>query len=191
MKKAIIIFVLALISNFSFSQESFSHAIGPAGFLGTRNATLHSVGLIYAPRLNLFEVGKSSTFSIGTYLGVGYNVDYKFVDDNQITVHIPVIIEYNFGLASNRNSYQNKNGGFLGIGYSFEQAGMYVNTGNRSKDFLVKKAINGPIANIGYRFKIASEPFSIRASYLYGTGDFNYGYLATLSILYNMGLNKQ
>lgn len=183
-KKIFVSTFLIILCNLTTAQEKFSHSIGATGFIGTRKASLHAIGVTYSPRYNVLEIGNSSTLSIGTNIGIGYNIDYNFVDDNQITFHIPITIDYNFGLGSGRESLENNNGGFIGIGYSFEQAGRNINNGIINDVILVKKAMNGPIANVGYRFKIGSELFGIRASYLYGTGDFGGGYLSTLSLQY-------
>ncbi|GAA3560489.1 hypothetical protein [Snuella lapsa] len=184
MKNILVLVFLVFFCDILPAQESFSHSVGAGGFIGTRKASLHAIGVVYSPRLNLINVGKSSTLSLGANFGIGYNVDNNFIEENQITFHIPIIIDYNFGLASSNKAQQNKSGGFLGIGYSFEQTGERLNNGNFNDPTLIKKFMNGPLANIGYRFKIGSKPFVIRLSYLYGTGDFEGGYLTTLSLQY-------
>lgn len=185
MKKLLLLIFIIFSSNLINAQQTFSHAIGATGFLGTRNANLHAVGITYSPRLNLFKTGESSIISVGTNLGIGYNLKNNFADKNPITFHIPISIDFNFGLASTEDSFtKNKSGGFFGIGYSFEQAGLSLDENNIEEDTFVKETINGPIVNLGYRFKIASQAFGIRASYLYGTGDFEGGYLTSLTLQY-------
>ncbi|PZW41481.1 hypothetical protein LX95_01157 [Mesonia algae] len=109
MKKLLLLIFIIFSSNLINAQQTFSHAIGATGFLGTRNANLHAVGITYSPRLNIFKTGEYSTISVGTNLGIGYNLKNNFAEENPITLHIPISIDFNFVLPAQKTHLQKIN----------------------------------------------------------------------------------
>lgn len=180
--------VFLFVCTISFSQSSFSHAAGIAGYIGTRDATSKDIAVTYSPRYNFLKVSENSNLSIGTHLGLGVVISDRAV--SSILYHIPILLEFNFGHASDRTKYANKSGGFIGVGYSFDnsQRQLRVNNGYSTSYITVEDVISGPMANIGLRFKLFGKSAGIRISYLYGTGDFSGGYLSSIGFQYNIGV---
>lgn len=180
--------IFLFVCTISFSQTSFSHAAGIAGFIGTRDAISKDIAVTYSPRYNFLKVGENSNLSIGTHLGLGYVISDRAVSN--ILYHIPILLEFNFGHASDRTKYANKSGGFVGIGYSFDnsQREIKFNNGFTTVYSTVEDVISGPMANVGLRFKLFGKSAGIRISYLYGTGDFSGGYLTSIGFQYNIGV---
>jgi len=183
--KLTFIFILAIST--AFSQGSFSHAVGIAGFFGTRNASSQSIGVTYSPRYNFLSFGESSTLSVGTHLGLAFSLNNR--DVSNFTYHVPIVFEYNFGHASSTSNSEKKSGGFIGVGYSFESTHVTRYLGYGFGSITTEETIQGPMANVGMRFKIAKESFGMRLSYLYGTGNLEGGYMVSFGFQYNFGMN--
>ncbi|WP_191859369.1 hypothetical protein [Hanstruepera ponticola] len=180
--------LLFFILTFATSQTKFSHAAGIAGYIGTRDATSKDIAVTYSPRYNFLKVGENSNLSIGTHLGLGYVISDRAV--SSLAYHIPILLEFNFGHASDRTKYANKSGGFIGVGYSIDnsQRTLKFNNGFLTSYTTIEDVISGPMANMGLRFKFFGKSAGIRISYLYGTGDFKGGYLTSIGFQYNIGV---
>ena len=172
------------------SQTSFSHAVGIAGYFGTRNAYSQAVGITYSPRYNFLNVSENSNLSIGTHLGLAHHVSNRAVSG--LSYHIPVVLEYNFGHASDKTKYDKGFGGYIGFGYSIDNTNRRVkySTWLTTTETLVDDTIAGPMVNLGMRFKFHGKSAGIRFSYLYGTGDFKGGYMSSIGFQYNLGVLK-
>ncbi|HLV70171.1 hypothetical protein [Xanthomarina gelatinilytica] len=183
-----LIFLIFFSSSMMFSQTSFSHAAGIAGYFGTRNANSVAAGITYSPRFNFFRVSENSTLSIGSHIGLGYNITNR--EANSFSYHLPVVLEFNFGHASDKTKYENGFGGFIGFGYSIDntQRSSYYYNGFTSINIVENDVIKGPMVNLGMRFKFLGKSAGIRFSYLYGTGDFEGGYMSSLGFQYNIGV---
>ena len=146
MKKTFLLFGLLLLTGVShqaFAQVSFNHSIGgfyastsqysiryrnSEGKLVRDEGRLAGVGAVYAPRLNLVEIGYNSSLSISTRFGVGVNFSgvvnsqTEAPSSGSLMLDVPVTIDFNHGTAS---VYDNDAafGWYFGIGAGYNKMG--------------------------------------------------------------------
>ena len=146
MKKTFLLFGLLLLTGVShqaFAQVSFNHSIGgfyastsqysiryrnSEGKLVRDEGRLAGVGAVYAPRLNLVEIGYNSSLSISTRFGVGVNFSgvvnsqTEAPSSGSLMLAVPVTIDFNHGTAS---VYDNDAafGWYFGIGAGYNKMG--------------------------------------------------------------------
>ena len=161
------------------AQVSFSHAAGGKVFIGSGEGFEYSsFGILYSPRLNFVEIGDSSTLSLGTHLGLGFQGSYNSRDGGEsssFVFDVPVVVEFNFGQASN-NDNDDGFGFYAGAGYGI----------HKSSDF--GESFSGPVASAGLRFAIADRPLDVNLSYQMGTGDFKDFAILGIGAQYCFGL---
>jgi hypothetical protein len=170
----------------------FSHSAGVA-FYGTED--YFSFGLMYSPRINFAVLSETSTFSIGTHLGLGgsYNYSYSSYYGSQtntsVFIDAPLVVEYNFGNAATRVAYK-KFGGFVGGGYGLHAVTHSEDYYYNDYDYHITNAnIRGPLINAGFRFPIGRASFGVRLSYLFNTNP-DYAYvdgIGSVAMVFNIG----
>ncbi|HZG01896.1 MAG TPA: hypothetical protein VEY71_12900 [Chitinophagales bacterium] len=203
MKKTFLLFGLLLLTGVAhraLAQVSFNHSIGgfyaatskysiryrdADGKLVRDEGRLAGVGVVYAPRLNLVEIGYNSSLSISTRLGVGVNFSgvvssqTDAPSSSSLMLDVPVILDFNHGTAS---VYDNDNafGWYFGIGAGYNKMG-----GGESIKFYTGSY--GPMVNGGVRFNVNERYFDVRTSYML---DINQAELNvfTLGLSYYLGM---
>jgi len=174
MKKLLLLAVFSVLGLSQLSaQVSFSHAIGIKYYIvtlpsqtvevagvsfETESLSSSSAGILYSPRLNFVEIGDNSTISLGTHLGLAFQIESQ--GESSFTYDVPLVAEYNFGQASN-NDNDSSFGFYVGAGYGIHNSSM------------LSEAVSGPIANGGIRFLIADLPLDLNVSYLVGSDSLN------------------
>ena len=172
----------------------FSHAAGVA-FYGADD--YFSAGLMYAPRINFAVLSETSTFSVGTHLGLGGSFDYNYNSyygtQNSVSffADIPLVVEYNFGNAATRVAYK-KFGGFIGGGYGWHAVTHSENYGDDyydDYDYRESATVHGPVINGGFRFPIGRASFGVRVSYLFNDNkdDVYVDGIGSLAMVFNIG----
>lgn len=171
--KKVLGLALILVTSISYAQVSFSHAAGikllvassEAQTISIGDATVDiesqsssAVGILYSPRLNLVEVGDNSTISVGTHIALTFEANSR--SETSFVYDIPIVAEYNFGLASN-NDNDDSFGFFIGGGYGIYDSNNLVDS------------VTGPVVNGGLRFLISDNPIDVSASYLIGADNIN------------------
>lgn len=129
---------------------TYQHALG-VGIMGNKEAGNWTA--IYSPRANLIMIGNNS-FSVGTHLALG--LSGKGTNRLRMTYDIPFTFDFNIGhkaLQDNTTGF----GGFVGLGYGFNQIQAEVGT--------IKS--QGLLLNGGARFLIAERSFMLRGGYLF------------------------
>ncbi|UYQ93426.1 hypothetical protein MKQ68_25425 [Chitinophaga horti] len=146
---------------------SFSHGLG-VGFYFGRPTT--AIGLTYSPRLNLLQLGKEATFSVGTHAALlgstlsassdDVSEETSSADFSSYCVDIPLLLEFNFGAAALPDGSDHRFGFFLGAGYGFHNSG--------AKDGRDMHT-NGPVVSGGLRFSAGSgeAAFELRGKYMF------------------------
>lgn len=154
----------AVVLQTTEAQESmFSQTIG-LGYNSYFSAS--SMGVIYAPRIRLFYVGKEANISIGTHLSGGY-AWHSFEPEKTYFYEAPLVLECNFGKGS-EPSTRSKTGGFVGIGYGINRNGSEKAWGNDSYN------ADGIVFTFGVRRIVKDIPLGIRMQYLYNLEESEY-----------------
>jgi hypothetical protein len=191
MKKVFFIVVLVFLGLGKMNaQLSFSHSGGvKIFFTPSYNSTVNnfsfesesrnSGGVLYSPRINFVELD-NSTFSLGTHIGLAFQGEFNSNTggSSSFTYDIPVVFEYNFGLASNNDNFENF-GFYVGAGYGIHNSGGSDAESSR---------ISGLVANAGLRFYIIEQPIDINFSYLKGSGESKDASVIGLGVQYMLGL---
>lgn len=208
MKKTFLLFTLLILtvgSREASAQTSFNHSVG-AFYARTSQYSisyridnqryenqghLAGIGLVYAPRVNLFEIGYNSSFSVSTRLGAGFGfglhdgpvgVDTvtNSTGSSNFMIDVPILFDFNHGTVS---VYDNANpfGWFVGIGAGYNRMG-------QGKDIKFYTGSYGPMVNGGIRFNVAEKYMEVRSSYML---DINQAELSvfTLGLSYYLGMN--
>ncbi len=175
MKKLFLFAAVAVLTLTSVNaQMSFSHSLGGKFFtISGEGADYSSIGALYSPRLNFAEVGDNGTVSVGTHIGLAFEGNSR--DGSSFVYDIPLVVEYNFGQASN-NDNDSGFGFYVGGGYGIHNSSSFT------------EAMSGPVASAGVRFVIADRPFDVNFSYLIGSGDFKDYNLIGVGLQYSLGL---
>ncbi len=156
--------LVTMMTAVSNAQESiFSQTIG-LGYNSYYSAS--SLGVIYAPRVRLFYVGKEANISIGTHLSGGY-AWHSFEPKKTYFYEAPLVLECNFGKGS-EPSTRSKTGGFVGIGYGINRNGSEKAWGNDSFN------ADGIVFTFGVRRIVKDIPLGIRMQYLYNLEESEY-----------------
>lgn len=144
-----------------FSQVSFSHSIGASLYASTDNRA-SAVGATYSPRLNVLEINEELTVSVGTHLGFGLDFNSR-EGANSLALDIPLMVELNFGNAS-QPGIESNFGGFVGFGYGISKIGSRTDFVSFSTtDF---NEGSGLVLNAGLRLFVRDIPIGVRFSYL-------------------------
>ncbi len=157
MKKNLFILLFIFVISISRSQISFSHSVGLSFIMPTNQdlVDIGGLGVEYSPRLNVLEVGDNSTVSVGTHLLLGGSGgDSRSGFDFYYS--LPLVAEYNFGSASNRDNMDNF-GFYVGGGY-----GIFSQT-------VLSSSINAPVLTGGVRFIFRENIIDINVSYMPST----------------------
>jgi hypothetical protein len=162
MKTIFITCTLLFVGLTAFTQVSFSHAAGAKLLIASsENSSTAPIGIVYSPRLNLFEINDNSTVSIGTHATVAFSFSVGTNGSSSSgTFEIPLVAEYNFGLKSTNKNDTNL-GFYLGGGYSFFD----------SSEFISDSA--GPTITGGLRFYMGDAPLDLNISYTSTSNDVN------------------
>jgi hypothetical protein len=186
MKQKLLYIIFIVIYGINLNaQVSFSHAAGIKLLVPAFNSASvldiesePTLGLMYSPRVNVIQFN-NSTISLGTHFAMAFEGSFNTNGNNSssFVFDIPFVIEYNFGLASNRRN-TDKFGLYVGGGYGVHNSG-----GSET----ISSKISGFIGNIGVRFFSFGVPFDIHASYLKGTGDTSNDSVFGLGLQYTFG----
>jgi len=157
--KNVLIGMLLLFAQFSHGQISFSHAIGGSYYFASLT---EAPGIMYSPRINLFELSDELTISVGTHLGLGLVSANSREGARSFAFDLPIVAEVNFGHGANRDT-KSLIGGFAGLGYGISKIGSAGTFGADSND------ARGLILNGGVRVIIQERSIGLRLSYLLNT----------------------
>jgi hypothetical protein len=189
-KTLYIALLLILVNAFNgLSQVTFNHSFGGFYTKGANydyridtakyTANLSGIGVVYSPRLNLFEIGRSSSFSVGTNIGLGYKFTAtQGATGSPLVIDLPLMFNFNTGAASTFDNAQGF-GWFLGLGVGYSKIGESIKFYNGSM---------GPIANFGIRLNLNENFFESRASYMVDVNQAEVN-VFTLSFAYILGMN--
>ncbi len=167
--------MLLLLSQLSFGQISFSHSLGGA-FYGGEYAS--SPGIMYSPRLNLIELDRELTISLGTHIGFGFS-SYSYEGAPTYAFDLPIMAEINFGHGANPDT-RSDYGGFAGVGFgisSIKSSGAFSNEYESGM---------GIVFNGGVRALIKDYPVGVRVSYMLNLKK-DFGNIYSLGIFYTFG----
>ena len=152
MKKTLLLAVIAIVffalPKVSLGQVSFSHSLGAAYYVSTSTtsteysestSTIGAPGILYSPRVNVVELGREMTVSVGTHLGLGFMLDTSS-GSASFAMDLPVVAEINFGHGAHADTRSS-------LGGSTNKA-------------------SGPVLNGGVRALINGVPVGFRLSYL-------------------------
>ncbi|MBL1231956.1 MAG: hypothetical protein COA31_004475 [Flavobacteriales bacterium] len=136
---------------------TFSHAFGIGVLAGEEGM---GFGSVYSPRLNIINISKSVTTSIGTHAGIILNTN-DGGSQSFIGIELPLMFEINIGSRSHPNNNSNF-GTFLGIGYGFSSI---------SRDDPSEVLTTGLFFVFGLRF----SDIGVKFSYLENFDENNFG----------------
>ncbi len=186
MRKIILVLILAIITNVSFSQ-SFMHGAGITIFGSTTGEGSSSdigfgEGFTYTPRFNFFETDKLSV-SVSIPLSVGITASttkYDQYGDQTSAIgfllNVPVIVGLNMGRGSSKVNRQ-KFGYFFGAGFGYHHGDVITsevidyNNGTFSNSYTSNTF--GPAANAGVRMGVGKKykNIEVRLSYMKGMNE--------------------
>jgi len=162
--------------------------------------TSFGVGIIYSPRINLYEK-QNLSLSLGIPLSIGFSGGASFNPTSNVSsdentsfmLNAPLIVNLNLGSGATKDT-KKRIGFFIGGGYGFYNAsftsknsstalptgGYVLPSQNQTNNY----TIVGPVENIGMRFGVGKQYRNIETKFslMQGTYDFKsviYG-LATL-----------
>ncbi len=145
------------------AQPGFRHSLGVT-YYSYFNAS--SFGLMYSPRIQLFQTGKESNISLGSHLSGGL-AWHSFEGGMNYYFDVPLMLEYHFGHGS-EPSTRSKTGGFFGVG------GGYNTIGDGNVWNVDKYQATGIVVNAGLRRNILGRPMGARISYMYNFNEADY-----------------
>jgi len=175
-------FTLALIAGFVVSKAQFSHSAGASLFYVTSKTGDATVpyGITYFPRYSF------GAFSVGVPVTLGLSGSFNSRDGvsegASFTYHVPLVVDYNFGLGSTEDN-ESGFGGFIGAGY-----GLFSTSFVSDYSSGTLKA-NGPLARAGVRFPISERIFTVAFNFQKGGGEEKANVFG-VSLLYNFGGNN-
>jgi hypothetical protein len=206
MKKLFLIVAICMIYANTFSQR-IQHGVG-FGVLGdhVKDVDLNgSFDVIYSPKINLTETSLMSV-SIGIPLSISFCEAQSAESDPGITVlplessklrimvHVPLMLNLNFGAGSSEKSSK-RFGGFIGGGYAYcnytkTNLLLYDKEGNQYTRAL-GGSTTGPAANGGICFRVHKHhvrDLVLRLNYYKGlTGDHKVDLYGINTIFYFSG----
>ena len=161
-------FLLLFLAGSLFTAKAqFSHSVGASLFLVSANQGISATswGITYYPRYTV-----SSSFSVGVPLSLGLAGSYNSQDGassgSSITVQLPIVADYNYGLGSSEKSDDSKFGFYVGAGLGYFSTTYTDDLGGGSV------TATGPYAHSGIRFNIKDHAYDFGASYHAGlSGD--------------------
>ena len=172
MKRTLLLAAIALVfmalPKVSLGQASFSHSLGAAYYVSTSTvitenyestSTIGSPAILYSPRINMVELGREMTVSVGTHLGLGFMLDTNS-GSASFAMDLPVVAEINFGHGAHADT-RSSVGGYAGVGYGINRLG-----GGSNFDGVSTNKASGPVLNGGVRALINGVPVGFRLSYL-------------------------
>ena len=187
MKKALLticfIFLITPIFFQSFMQGAgLSFLISGAG----EKDVYVSEGITYSPRFNFVET-KSLSLSIGIPFSIGMSGGYNSTSTNGQTTttntlgfmfNAPLIFNLNLGAGSTKEN-KNRVGFFIGAGYGFHSGKFHDRTTSQNLFTTFDKpsdnyVINGPVQNIGMRFRVGRKyrNIELKFSVMEGANEF-------------------
>lgn len=103
-----------------------------------------------------------SSVTIGTYLGaaVAFNLDSRYGASSAFGANLPVVIDYNLGRGATQDA-DGRVGLFVGGGLGINGLAGVDNLDGSAAAFAV-----GPLANLGFRFRLMNVEYTLRGSYL-------------------------
>ncbi len=119
---ALFVFQMGLLAqSFSFSYGAYADfnrvVYKPVGQDAIKYTKSSDVGIVLAPRVNLFDYDDIATLSLGSRIGLGVNTEKA---DMRFQFHAPVLVGINFGNASSPYA-RSSTGGFVEVGYEFSR----------------------------------------------------------------------
>lgn len=162
------------------AQVSFNHSIGAAYYLSDG---AEAPAILYSPRLNVVELGRELTISVGTHLGLGFqkSASSDGSSSGSFAIDIPLMAEMNFGHAANPDT-RSGFGGFIGAGVGYNQM-------SREDEFsgsIEKSSTTGLVFNAGIRTIISDNPCGLRLSFMKGLKESD-SYVVGAAIFYTLG----
>lgn len=162
MKKAFYLIVAMLfIAPALTAQVSFNHSLGGAAVFSTSGTP--GGGLMYSPRLNIADIGRDGTISIGTHLTLGAYFSGSTNSrtgstgsSSGLTLDLPLVVEANFGHMSSDYSHEDF-GGFFGVGFGYSAI---------AGSNLINNSGFGPLVDGGVRIAAFEKSFTVKASYM-------------------------
>ena len=135
------------------SNSRFMHGLGATisilfGKDGLNDFSLAQTNFCYFPRINITQTDESS-LSIGAPIGIGVGIaSNTYGDDAGIAFayDLPVVVDYNFGCKSTKNSQKNF-GGYVGLGFGYYNVSI---SQSAYSDFT--GTTYGPMGRAGIRF---------------------------------------
>ncbi|HPE55253.1 MAG TPA: hypothetical protein P5514_15685 [Bacteroidales bacterium] len=180
MKKFYHISILASIMmiawNSATAQATFSHAIG-IEYLASSEVGVPAI--LYSPRINIIELDRDLTISLGTHFGLGFNFSSR-EGATTLAIDLPLVAEVNFGHASQPYSRADY-GGFAGIGYGYSKLGQ-----SGEWESYYNSEASGLVINGGFRGYINDSSVGARISYLLNFRE-NGSNIIGLGVFYTFG----
>ncbi len=177
-RKLLLILLLTLF-NYTYAQVEFYHSTG-FGFYGDFSRA-SGLAITYAPRINLFNVSKETTFSVGTNLALGVS-GYSDIygEAAPLLIDFPILAELNFGHGSNYEA-ESDWGSFIGIGYGYNRMAYenWVGYGMATSQ--------GPVITCGFKKELGNTSLALRLSYLANSQD-KIGDILGLGVLFNIAM---
>jgi hypothetical protein len=173
-------------------SKLYSHTVGG----GIYTATNHlGGGIVYSPALNFLVISERSTFSIGTHIALGTNINANYNSNtggNSTSIFmadVPLVVAWNFGNAATRNAYM-KWGFYAGAGYGFHNATRSVEYFDDEELTTNQVHVSGIVIDTGIRFPIANSSWGARFSYMLNNHQYNPDItgIASIGIDYNIGV---
>jgi hypothetical protein len=175
---------LLTAANIVNAQVSFSHSAGGGVYVGSSDA---GYALMYAPRLNVVELGNEMNLSVGTNIGLGFSgsSNSQTGSSGSLLLDLPILAELNFGHAADENANSDF-GGFAGVGYGYNKMASSVETIYGTASSNTSSA--GVVFCAGFRGLIKDQSLDLRVSYMLNmkTGGAN---IFGLGVFYNIGMN--
>ncbi len=144
-----LLFCLLLTGGKPVHSQDFMHSLGISGLYSLDQVTRG--GVTYSPRFNFITFSDHATISLGSHMTAWID----FWNPPGHTVHLPFLIEGNFGHAATREG-EFPFGAFIGGGMGYNN--MY---GGELNDAI------GPMATLGIRKGFDSSSWTTRFSFLF------------------------
>ncbi|PSL50222.1 hypothetical protein CLV51_1011566 [Chitinophaga niastensis] len=173
-------------------SKLYSHTIGA----GLYTASNHlGGGIVYSPSINFLVISPGSTFSIGTHIGLGTNINANYnssTGGNSTSIFmadVPLIVAWNFGNAATSKAYT-KWGVYAGAGYGFHNATRSVEYFDDEEVTTNQVHVSGIVMDTGVRFPIANSSWGARFSYMLNNNQYNPDItgIGSIGIEYNIGV---
>jgi len=124
-----------------------------------------------------------SSLTIGTYLGaaVAANLDSRYGGSAAFGGNLPVILDYNLGRGATIDA-KGRVGFFVGGGLGIN--GIAAQSADGASSIIAV----GPLANLGFRFRLLNVEYTLRGSYILNLGEASN--VAGLTILYERSVSR-